>query len=122
MTNAKTFNPDAVTVPAVAAVYHALWIALDVIQAGKGDGRANEITEEWLERVVGYLELEIKEAISLLKKPAQGDLEQCNRLPCLIDWANRTGNHKELARLAALHTATEMKSIKAARSAVARVS
>ena len=94
-------NPDSATVPAIAAVYHTLRAAVDVIQAGQNDGRANEVTGRWLDRIVGNLDCEIKNAIADLKNPPCGDIDDINRLDALINWANRCGDLEEVARLAA---------------------
>ena len=94
-------NPDAATVPALAAVYETLRAAFEIIQAGKGDGRANDVTERWLDRIAENLDSEIEIAISRIANPPCGDVEDINRLASLIDRANRCGDLEEVARLAA---------------------
>ena len=94
-------NLGADTVPAIAAVYYTLRAAVDVIQAGKNDGRSNDVTERWLDRIAANLDSEIENAISRLEKPPCGDFDDINRLDALIDRANRCGDLEEVARLAA---------------------
>lgn len=126
--NTQKIDPDSATVPAIAAVYETLRAAVNVIQAGKNDGRANDVTERWLDRIAGNLDCEIKNAIADLKDPPCGDIDDINRLDALIDWANRCGDHEEVYRLATLLSEKEMKDFSAAQrrtaagSAVAGVS
>lgn len=92
---------DVFGVLAIAAAYYALNAARDVIQIGQNDGRANEVTERWLEQVAENLDSEIEIAISRLNDPACGDADNSIRLFVLMDRANRCGDLEGLARLAA---------------------
>jgi hypothetical protein len=92
---------DVFGVLAIAAAYYTLNAARDVIQIGQNDGRANEVTERWLEQIAEKLDSEIEIAISRLNDPACSAVDNYVRLFVLMDRANRCGNLEEVARLAA---------------------
>ena len=94
-------DPDSATVLAIAAFYYTLNAARDTVQIGQNDGRANEITEGWLERIAEDLDSKIEFAISRLNDLPCGDVDNFTRLFVLTDRANRCGDHEEVARLAA---------------------